>query len=130
MSAVCYLSVKAMLLLMDCRVQVETVLDKSAVVDNQKVTVKNKNSRAKTKSSKGKEYVELTTNANDSDDEDGLVVANGVGNGLGNSHVAENNNSDARQKKDITYSDVAFAAFGKSGRVAVDTALLVTQVSA
>ena len=126
MSAVCFLSVKAMLLLMDCRVQVETVLDKSAVVDNQKVTVKNKNSRAKTKSSKGKEYVELTTNANDSDDEDGLVVANGVG----NSHVAENNNSDARQKKDITYSDVAFAAFGKSGRVAVDTALLVTQVSA
>lgn len=122
MSAVCYLSVKAMLLLMDCRVQVATMLDKSSVVDNQKITVKNRAKMAKTKSNKGKEYVELATGGGaDSDlEDDDLVGQNG-----GGAHLSENNNS---RQKDITYSDVAFAAFGKSGRIAVDTALLVTQV--
>jgi proton-coupled amino acid transporter len=111
MSGVCYLSVKAMLLLIDCKYKVEEGMAKDNNGGGKKAAV------PAAKMSNGKEYVQLAVE--DDGAQDGGI---GVKSGGGGSSGGGNN------KKQITYSDVGFAAFGPLGRVVIDTALLVSQV--
>lgn len=107
MASVCYLSVTAMLLLMDCRAKIQqspiilaSLRNGVAAVSPAEATTVGKKSRY----ANGKEYVELKTLEEDPPANRAVV------------------------RKPITYSDVAFAALGRPGRITVDASLLITQV--
>ena len=113
MSAVCYLSVKAMLLLIDCKYRL----------------LQDTDGKPKTALSNGKEYVELRTNANGESDEDEMIADNDtVVIVEDRKRASANAGNKPKNNKAITYSDVGFAAFGTTGRLVIDTALLVSQV--
>lgn len=121
MVAVSYFSVKAMMLLIDCKYKVlsviyqyENLTDEFKSADKKDVKIHFPSPREKVKCVDGKSYVELKTGDHDSDDE-------------------SNNNSGLRRQRhltshSITYSDIGFAAFGLTGRTIVDFALLTSQI--
>jgi len=116
MVAVSYFAVKAMMLLIDCKYKVlsviyqyENLTDEFSAAD--KNDIKINIPRDKVKCVDGRSYVELKAD-HDSDDE-------------------SNNNSKRRSHQtthSINYSDIGFAAFGFTGRAIVDFALLTSQI--
>ncbi len=103
MILVCYLSIRAMLLLIDCKYMLLNV-------------------------------VEVGGGSGDAKEKQDLLKVNGDAGGgdAAEVDVAIEVESGAakriRKKKVISYSDVGFAAFGATGRLAVDSILLVSQV--
>jgi len=116
MIAVSYFAVKAMLLLIDCKYKVLSV-----IYQYENLTDEFKNSkdvkihlpRDKVKCVDGKSYVELKCDAGSDDEE-------------------SNNNKKKKRRHStnhsITYSDIGFAAFGITGRAIVDFSLLTSQI--
>lgn len=113
MSGVCYLSVKAMLLLIDCKYRLESSLPANGMASPvigtppgspppPSTKAKTASAKKKGKVSQGKEYIELR-------DLDVIQPSPSIG-------------------RTITYSDVGFAAFGTTGRLTIDTTLLVSQI--
>ena len=120
MVGVCYFAVKAMLLLIDCKYKVLSVVyqyeNLTDEFNSDKKDVKIHISRDKVKCVDGKNYVELSCDR-DSEDEDN-----------NNRHVKPRKNSKHSLNHSITYSDIGFAAFGIPGRTIVDFSLLTSQV--
>ena len=102
MSVVCYLSVKAMLLLIDCKYKVEPMLAKTSADES-----------PKTKMSNGKQYAKL-----DNMDEESRA----------GDEVSHRVAAPQRPAKKVTYSDLGRIAFGPPGQLLVDTVLLISQV--
>jgi len=131
MIAVSYFSVKAMMLLIDCKYKVLSVIYQyEDLTEEFNKDVKINIPRDKVKCVDGKNYVELRRDDHESDDE-------------------SNNNKKRRRESSrspsprsspgpgsagissshsITYSDIGFAAFGLTGRAIVDFALLTSQI--
>ena len=131
MIAVSYFSVKAMMLLIDCKYKVLSVIYQyEDLTEEFNKDVKINIPRDKVKCVDGKNYVELRRDDHESDDESNNNKKRrressrspsprsspGPGSaGLSSSHS-------------ITYSDIGFAAFGLTGRAIVDFALLTSQI--
>ena len=130
MIAVSYFSVKAMMLLIDCKYKVLSVIYQyEDLTEEFNKDVKINIPRDKVKCVDGKSYVELRRDDHESDDESNNNKKRrressrspsprsspGPGSGLSSSHS-------------ITYSDIGFAAFGLTGRAIVDFALLTSQI--
>jgi len=131
MCFVSYFAVKAMLLIIDCKYKVLSVIyqyedltedlhddqnDFKLNFSNGKPKVRRKNSSDKVKCLNGNNYVELRCD----DDED-----------LNDDTKAQNNNNrvkSARANHEVNYSDIGFAAFGMTGRAVIDFALLTSQI--
>ncbi len=97
MAAVAYLSVRAMLLLIDCKYCVAQISLASADANEEESESEEEKETDK--------YVEIRI------------------------EPTKKKRSLSRTHFNITYSDVGFAAFGAIGKITVDTALLVSQVS-
>jgi len=130
MCFVSYFAVKAMLLIIDCKYKVLSVIYQyedltEDLHDDQndfnlnfssgkKPKVRRKNSAEKVKCVNGNNYVELRCNDEEEDDS-----------------KAQNNNNkgkSARANHEVNYSDIGFAAFGMTGRAVIDFALLTSQI--
>jgi len=123
MCFVSYFAVKAMLLIIDCKYKVLSViyqyedltedLHDGNLASGGKPKVRRKNSAEKVKCVNGNNYVELKCE----DDDDELK--------------AQNNNNrvkNSRANHEVNYSDIGFAAFGLTGRAVIDFALLTSQI--
>ena len=102
MSGVCYLAIKALLLLIDCRYAVANKVSrhtKQSLAENGQGS----GSGAKVKHSKGHDYVEVKTFDIDND-------------------------RWTLESRAVTFGDVAFSAYGSTGRSVVDWSLVITQV--
>jgi len=129
MCFVSYFAVKAMLLLIDCKYKVLSVIyqyedltedlhnqdqnDVAVSFSGSKPKVRRKNSAEKIKCVNGNNYVALKCNEEDIDDS-----------------LSQNNNKvkSSRLTHEVNYSDVGFAAFGLTGRAIVEFALLTSQI--
>jgi len=123
MCFVSYFAVKAMLLIIDCKYKVLSVIYQyedltedlhDVNFSNGKPKVRRKNSSEKVKCVNGNNYVELKCDDEDEDDS-----------------KAQNNNNRVkatRANHDVNYSDIGFAAFGLTGRTVIDFALLTSQI--
>jgi len=118
MCFVSYFAVKAMILLIDCKYKVLSVIYQYEDITED---LKDASGVKKVKSVNGTNYVELKCSDIDdevTDDED----------------KERNNNNDwaaklqAKASHDINYSDIGFAAFGLTGRTIIDFALLTSQI--
>ena len=128
---VSYFSVKAMMLLVDCKYKVlgviyqyENLTDDFKDGKDSKIQISPKHFKTseKVKCVNGKSYVELKCDDVNSDEE-------GNNNQRG-SMVSSGSSSPSMRHSShsITYSDIGFAAFGLTGRAVVDFALLTSQV--
>eukprot|EP00092_Neocalanus_flemingeri_P026970 GFUD01029244.1.p1 GENE.GFUD01029244.1~~GFUD01029244.1.p1 ORF type:complete len:455 (+),score=65.55 GFUD01029244.1:150-1514(+) len=123
MCFVSYFAVKAMLLIIDCKYKVLSVIYQYEDLtedlhddQNFKQKVRRKNSSDKVKCLNGNNYVELRCD----DDEE-----------LNDDTKAQNNNNrvkSSRADHEVNYSDIGFAAFGMTGRAVIDFALLTSQI--
>lgn len=129
---VSYFSVKAMMLLVDCKYKVLGVIYQYENLtedfkDGDKKDLKIQISpnlfktSEKVKCVNGKSYVELKCDDANSDEE-----SNNNKRSRGSS--ASSSPSPRHPSHSITYSDIGFAAFGLTGRTVVDFALLTSQV--
>jgi len=120
MCFVSYFSIKAMLLIIDCKYKVLNVVfhyeeltsDFKDEVHDVKICGGKPRSKA-VKTVNGSHYVELKHSDIDEDDNHNKKAASRAK--LSDSH-------------DINYSDIGFAAFGLTGRTVIDTALLTSQI--
>jgi len=115
MCSVSYLAVRAMMLLVDCKYKVLSVIYnyEDLTLDLEEVSSGVK----KVRSSNGASYVELKCSDIEEDHSD----------------VEEDNNNFAlkfgdKGSHDINYSDLGFAAFGITGRMVIDLSLLTSQL--
>lgn len=124
MCFVSYFAVKAMLLIIDCKYKVLSVIYQyedltedlhDVKLSNGKPKVRRKNSSDKVKSVNGNNYVELKCD-DDDDIEDTKV------------HNNNNRVKNGRANHEVNYSDIGFAAFGLTGRAVIDFALLTSQI--
>jgi len=120
MLLVSYFAIKAMLLIIDCKYKVLSVLyqyeNLTEELEEPRTQEKKRRSGGeKVKSVNGNTYVELK--CSDVEDEEEEVGAN-------NNRIAKS----ARGAHEIQYSDIGFAAFGVGGRAVVDFALLTSQI--
>ena len=122
MIAVSYFSVKAMMLLIDCKYKVLSVIYQYENLTDEfnksdKKDVKIHMPKDKVKCVEGRNYVELNQSQESDHDDD---------------HEESNNNGKCKQRysssHSITYSDIGFSAFGLTGRAIVDFSLLTSQV--
>lgn len=123
MCFVSYFAVKAMLLIIDCKYKVLSVIYQYEDLtedlhddQNFKQKVRRKNSSDKVKCLNGNNYVELRCD----DDEE-----------LNDDTKVQNNNNrvkSSRADHEVNYSDIGFAAFGMTGRAVIDFALLTSQI--
>jgi len=117
---VSYFAIKAMLLIIDCKYKVLSVLYQyehlTEELEEPRTQEKKRRSGGdKVKSVNGNTYVELK--CSDVEDEE--------------EEVGSNNNKVAKSGKaahEIQYSDIGFAAFGVGGRAVIDFALLTSQI--
>jgi len=132
MCFVSYFAVKAMLLIIDCKYKVLSVIYQyedltedlhddlndfkvNLMASSGKSKVRRKNSSEKVKCVNGNTYIELKN------DEDGYDDTNKV----------QNNNNRVKLTRfnhEVNYSDIGFAAFGLTGRAVIDFALLTSQI--
>jgi len=105
MLIVAFCSVKAMLLLIDCKYKVISVL---GALTNVRIN-------------KGHGYVPVKSNDDDDDD-------NGKSSKRSSRCSTRSNSPEMPTKENVTYSDVGFAAFGHIGRYVIDTSILISQV--
>jgi len=124
MCFVSYFAVKAMLLIIDCKYKVLSVIYQyedltedlhDVKLSNGKPKVRRKNSSDKVKCVNGNNYVELKCD-DDDDIEDTKV------------HNNNNRVKNSRANHEVNYSDIGFAAFGLTGRAVIDFALLTSQI--
>jgi len=120
MLLVSYFAIKAMLLIIDCKYKVLSVLyqyeNLTEELEEPRTQEKKRRSGGeKVKSVNGNTYVELK--CSDVEDEEEEVGAN-------NNRIAKS----ARGAHEIQYSDIGFAAFGVGGRAVIDFALLTSQI--
>jgi len=117
---VSYFAIKAMLLIIDCKYKVLSVLyqyeNLTEDLDESGEKKKSPGGEKKLKSSNGNTYVELK--CSDAEDEEEVV------------ELSNNNkiNKSAKAAHEINYSDIGFAAFGVGGRAVIDVALLTSQI--
>merc|ERR1719192_3123766 len=117
---VSYFAIKAMLLIIDCKYKVLSVLyqyeNLTEDLDETGEKKKSPGGEKKLKSSNGNTYVELK--CSDAEDEEEVV------------ELSNNNkiNKSAKAAHEINYSDIGFAAFGVGGRAVIDVALLTSQI--
>jgi len=154
---VAYCSVKAMLLLIDCKYQINLVLKGDSL--------------SSVRYSKGKDYSPLKKDDDEEDDRSskcssksensshsssrsGSPAVSDIENGNGNSNITKRKRVDSKNEKSkwvfqalrleksssrsgspitnpkdgITYSDVAYAAIGHGGRLLIDVCLIVSQI--
>jgi proton-coupled amino acid transporter len=124
MCFVSYFAVKAMLLIIDCKYKVLSVIYQyedltedlhDVKLSNGKPKLRRKNSSDKVKCVNGNNYVELKCD-DDDDIEDTKV------------HNNNNRVKNGRANHEVNYSDIGFAAFGLTGRAVIDFALLTSQI--
>jgi len=120
MLLVSYFAIKAMLLIIDCKYKVLSVLyqyeNLTEELEEPRTQEKKRRSGGeKVKSVNGNTYVELK--CSDVEDEEEEV-------GTNNNRIAKS----ARGAHEIQYSDIGFAAFGAGGRAVIDFALLTSQI--
>ena len=129
---VSYFSVKAMMLLVDCKYKVlgviyqyENLTEDFKDGKELKIQIPPKHFKTsdKVKCVNGKNYVELKCDEANSDEE-----SNNNSRGSRGSSGASSPSSFRQSSHSITYSDIGFAAFGLTGRAVVDFALLTSQV--
>jgi len=124
---VSYFAIKAMLLIIDCKYKVLSVLYQyENLTEDLEEDVKSGDKKRrpggdnKLKSSNGNTYVELKCSDVEEDEEEERA------------EFLNNNNSkmnkSARAVHEIHYSDIGFAAFGVTGRAVIDFALLTSQI--
>merc|ERR1719341_1436656 len=124
---VSYFAIKAMLLIIDCKYKVLSVLYQyenltEDLEEDVKTGDKKRRSGGdnKLKSSNGNTYVELKcSDVEEDEEEEGAEFLNN-----NNSKM----NKSARAVHEIHYSDIGFAAFGVTGRAVIDFALLTSQI--
>jgi len=125
MCFVSYFAVKAMLLIIDCKYKVLSVIYQyedltedlhDVKLSNGKPKLRRKNSSDKVKCVNGNNYVELKCDDDDDDIEDTKV------------HNNNNRVKNGRANHEVNYSDIGFAAFGLTGRAVIDFALLTSQI--
>ncbi len=114
MGVTCYLAVKAMLLLIECKNKVEG----AKAHDNDGAAAKKTALAPGAKVSNGKEYVQLAVEEEDSGGSNSSEKDVEIKAPVASSHPTTR----------ITYSDVGYAAFGSKGRLLIDTTLLLSQV--
>lgn len=123
---VSYFAIKAMLLIIDCKYKVLSVLYQyeslTEDLDSKSVEISIEKKRRslgdKVKNLNGNTYVELKSSDVDDDEEE--------------ERIGNNNNTkplkSGKAVHEINYSDIGFAAFGVTGRTVIDFALLTSQV--
>ncbi|XP_023332674.1 amino acid transporter ANT1 [Eurytemora carolleeae] len=114
MSLVSYFSVKAMLLLIDCKYKVLNILNSGPENGRKRSLSRGE----KTKTLDGNSYVELKCSDVDEDD------IKGEKNNIRSRHVSSSRVSST----EISYSDIGFSALGMPGRTLVDFSLLLSQI--
>ena len=130
MIAVSYFSVKAMMLLIDCKYKVLSVIYQyEGLTEEFNKDVKINIPRSdKVKCVDGKSYVELRRDDHESDDESNNNKKRRRESSRSPSPGSPGPGPVVPSSHSITYSDIGFAAFGLTGRAIVDFALLTSQI--
>lgn len=130
MLCVSYFAVKAMLLIIDCKYKVLSVLyqyeDLTQDLDEENARTAEKIKKSvggeKVKTVNGNNYIALKCSDVDEDEDEDEELDRKINNN--NIKICKS----ARSSHEINYSDIGFAAFGVTGRAVVESALLISQI--
>jgi len=128
MMIVSYFAVKAMLLIVDCKYKVLSMMgqsDQKKPLPSDKVKKMNGNTYVELRCSDGEEEEDVHENNN----KDGTSRPRSRSNSKTRSDSSSSSRSSAGEmSRSLNYSDIGAAAFGTPGRAVVDLALLTSQI--